>query len=50
MKYKCILHYEDGLNKNLLLSNREFDETASVWGAELVTGELVYLKVRLVKE
>lgn len=47
--YKCILHYKDGLNKNLDLSELELDATLDVWTEELVSDggdRLVYLKIR----
>ncbi len=47
--YKCILHYKDGLNKNLNLNELELDETLDVWTEELTSrgeNELVYLKIR----
>ena len=47
--YKCILHYEDGLNKKLLLTEPELNETWDVWEYELAQKELVYLKIRMVK-
>jgi len=49
-KFKCILHYSDGLDKNLDLNKKEFDKTATVWLAEMETGELVYLKIRVTEE
>jgi len=49
-KFKCILHYSDGLDKNLNLNEKEFDKTSIVWLAEIETGELVYLKIRVRKE
>ena len=48
--HKCILHYSDGLNKNLKLSKDEFDETFPVWEDEIDTQELVYLKIRVYEE
>ncbi len=48
--YKCYLHYSDGLNKNLKLSKKEFDETSLVWLHEIETEELVYLRIRIYEE
>lgn len=51
--YKCTLHYKDGLNKNLKLSQEEFDETKNVWIDEMDNtygDKLVYLKIRITEE
>ena len=47
---KCILHYSDGLNKNLKLTKKEFDLTFDVWFDEICSGELVYLKIRVYED
>jgi len=51
--FKCILHYADGLDKNLKLNQEEFNKTKNVWLDEMDnTGadKLVYLKIRVYEE
>lgn len=49
MKFKCYLHYSDGLTKNLVLNEKDFDETFDVWKFEIESGELTYLKIWVLK-
>lgn len=48
MNFKCYLHYSDGLTKNLTLNQQELDETFHVWKDEIDSGELVYLKIKVI--
>lgn len=49
MNFKCYLHYSDGLTKNLTLNQQELDETFHVWKDEIDSGELVYLKIKVIQ-
>lgn len=49
-KYKCYLHYSDGLTKNLRLTAMELEETFDVWKDEIESDELVYLKIRMIPQ
>jgi len=45
-RYKCYLHYSDGLTKKLELNYFDLEETWNVWLGEIDEHELVYLKIR----